>query len=39
MSGWISYKLESRLWREISTTSEVDDTILKAESEEELKNF
>ena len=38
MLGWINHKLESRL-PEISTTSDVDDTTLTAESEEELKNL
>ena len=38
MPVWISYKLESRLW--ISTTSDnADDTILMAESEEDLKRL
>ena len=38
MPVWISYKLESRLW--ISTTSDnVDDTILMAESEKELESL
>ena len=32
-------KLESRLPEEISVTSDADDTILMAESEEELKSF
>ena len=32
-------KLESRLPEEISVTSDADDTILMAESEEELKTF
>ena len=38
MLGWINHKLESRL-PEISTTSDVDDTTLTAESEEELKSL
>ena len=37
--GWINHKLESRLPGEISTTSDVDDTTLTAESKEELKNL
>ena len=37
MLGWINHKLESRLPGEISTTSDVDDTTLTAESKEELK--
>ena len=37
MLGWMSYKLKSRLPGEISRTS--DDTILRAEREEELKNL
>ena len=36
MLGWMKYKLESRLPGEISTTS---DTMLVAESEEELKSL
>ena len=35
--GWITQKLESRLWGEISRTS--DDIFLMAESEKELKSF
>ena len=35
----MKHKLESRLPGEISITSEVDDTTLMAESEEELKSF
>ena len=38
MPGWIKHKLESRLQGEISITSNVDDTTLTAESEEELKS-
>ena len=34
MLGWINHKLESRLPGEISTTSDVDDTTLMAESKE-----
>ena len=37
MPGWMKHKLESRLLREISIT--IDDTILMAESEEELKSL
>ena len=33
------YKQESRLPREISITSDADDTTLMAESEEELKSL
>ena len=39
MLGWINHKLASRLAGEISTTSDVDDTTLTAESEEELKSL
>ena len=39
MSGWMKHKLESRLPGEISTTSDVDDTTLTAESKEELKTL
>ena len=35
--GWMTQKLESRLWGEISRTS--DDITLIAESEEKLKSF
>ena len=36
----MSHKLELRLWEEISTTSRyTDDTILMAESKEELKSL
>ena len=35
----MKHKLKSRLPGEISITSDADDTILMAESEEELKNF
>ena len=34
--GWKNHKLESRLLGEISITSDVDDSTLMAESEEEL---
>ena len=37
MPGWMKHKLESKLPREISITS--DDTTLMAESEEELKRL
>ena len=38
MLGWMKHKLESRLLREISITSDMQiDTTLMAESEEELK--
>ena len=39
MPGWIKHKLESRLQGEISITSNVDDTTLMAESEEELESL
>ena len=40
MLGSMTHKLESRLPREISTTSRyADDTTLMAESEEKLKNL
>ena len=39
MPAYMNYKLESRLLREISITSDADDTTLMAESEEELKNL
>ena len=43
MLDWKKHKLESRLPGEISMTSEIsitaDDTILMAESEEELKSL
>ena len=40
MLGWKKHKLESRLLREISRTSDMrDDTTLMAESEEELKSL
>ena len=38
MSGWMKHKLESRLPREISITSD-DDTTLMAESKEELNSL
>ena len=37
ISGWMNHKLEPRLPGEISTAS--NDTILMAESEEELKSL
>ena len=39
MLGWMKHKLESRLPGEISITSDIDDTTLIAESEEELKSI
>ena len=40
MLGWKKHKLESRLLGEISITSDIaDDTILMAESEEELTSL
>ena len=39
MLGWMKHKLESRLLGEISVTSYAEDTILMAESEEELKSL
>ena len=40
MLGWIKLKLESRLPREISITSDMQiNTTLRAESEEELKSL
>ena len=39
MLGWRKHKLESRLLGEISITSDIDDTTLMAESEEELKSL
>ena len=37
--GWKKHKLESRLLGEISITSDMQDTTLMAESEEELKSL
>ena len=37
MPCWMKHGLESRLWGEISITSDIDVTTLRAESEEELK--
>ena len=39
MISWMNPKLESRFPGELPTTSYADDTILKAESEEELKSL
>ena len=39
MLGWMKHNLESRLPGEISITSDMDDTTLMAESEEELKSL
>ena len=39
MLGWKKHKLELRLLGEISVTSYADDTMLMAESEEELKSL
>ena len=39
MLNWMKYKLESRLSREISITSDMRMTTLKAESKEELKSL
>ena len=39
MLGWRKHKLGLRLPEEISITSDADDTILMAESEEELKSL
>ena len=39
MPDWMKHKLESRLPGEISTTSDIHDTTLMAESEEELKGL
>ena len=39
MLGWMKHKLESRVPGEISITSDADDTILMAESEEALKSL
>ena len=39
MLGWMKHKLESRLLGEISATSDMQTTTLRAESEEELKNL
>ena len=40
MPDWMNHKLDSRVLREISTTSRyADDITLMAEKEEELKSF
>ena len=39
MLGWMKHKLESRLLGEASITSDMQMTILIAESEEELKSL
>ena len=40
MLGWMTHKLESRLWGEILTTSDIQMmTAVIAESEGELKSF
>ena len=39
MLGWMEHKLESRLLREISNLRYADDTMLMAESKEELKSL
>ena len=39
MPGWMKYKLESIARRNINNLRYVDDTILLAESEEELKSL
>ena len=39
MPSWVKHKLESRLPREIASTSDTDDTSLMAESEEGLKSL
>ena len=39
MLGWMNQKLESRLLGEISITSDMQNTTLMVESEEELKSF
>ena len=39
MLGWTKHKLESRLSGEISVTSAMQMTLLRAESKEELKSF
>ena len=39
MPGWMKHKLESRLPGEISTTSDIHDTTLMAESEEQHKSL
>ena len=40
MPGWMNHRLESRLLKEVSTTSRyADDATLMAESEDELKSL
>ena len=39
MLGWMKHKLESRLPGEISIISDMHDTTLMAESEEELRSL
>ena len=39
MLGWIKHKLESRMLGEINNLRYADDTILMAESKEELKSL
>ena len=39
MPCWTKHKLESRLWGEISIISDMHDTTLMAESEEELRSL
>ena len=39
MPGWVNHKLESRLTAQITTSANADDTILMAESKEELKSL
>ena len=39
MLGWMKHKLESRLPGEISINSDIHDTTLMAEIEEELKSL
>ena len=39
MLDWMKHKLESRLLGEISITSDIDDTHLTEEREEELKSL
>ena len=38
MLGWMNHRLEARLLGKIPTISDVDDTTLISESEEELKS-
>ena len=39
MPDWMTHKLDSRLPREIASASDIDDTALMEESEEELKSL